>query len=110
VLLANIFDAKVIYTQVKPNAASGMFLQYWSVELFEVSMSRQMFLKEFVGDYSCLWQSIHSFSNLHVDIAIGYFFIWHLYVLISIQWCLEVHVLDVGTDKAGTFGADENIP
>ena len=35
---------------------------------------------------------------------------WHLYVLISIQWCLEVHVLDVGTGKAGTFGADDNIP
>ena len=48
-LSSNIFDAKIIHTEVKPNGASDMLPQTRSVGSFEVPVVRQMFLKEFVG-------------------------------------------------------------
>ncbi len=33
-----------------------------------------------------------------------------VHVLKLVQWCLKVHVLDVGTGKTGTVRADNAIP
>ncbi len=35
---------------------------------------------------------------------------WHFHILESVKGCFEVHVLDVGTGKAGTLGADGTAP
>jgi hypothetical protein len=28
--------------------------------------------KELVGKYSCLWQALHAFLNLNIDVAVRY--------------------------------------
>jgi hypothetical protein len=38
--------------------------------VFEVPMMHQSFLEEFVGEDASLRQSIHSFADLHLNIAI----------------------------------------
>jgi hypothetical protein len=35
---------------------------------------------------------------------------WNFHILKLVKGCFEVHVLDVGTGKAGTFGADGTVP
>jgi hypothetical protein len=45
------------------------------VQLLEVPMMRQLFLEEFVGQDAGLWQSVHSFAGLHVNVAIKDFFL-----------------------------------
>jgi hypothetical protein len=35
---------------------------------------------------------------------------WHFHILKPVERCFEVHVLDAGAGKAGTFGADGTVP
>jgi hypothetical protein len=42
--------------------------------LLKVPMTRQLFLEEIVGQDAGLWQSVHSFTDLHVNVAMKNFF------------------------------------
>ncbi len=35
---------------------------------------------------------------------------WHFHILKPVEGCFKVHVLDVGTREADTFGADGTVP
>ena len=63
-------------------------------------------------------------TNLHVDKTIEDFLKealmcddvigekrqWHLHILISIERCFEIHILDVGATELGSRGANHAIP
>ncbi len=72
---SNILNTKIVYAQVEPHRASDMFPLSRCVWLLKVPMMRQSFLEEFVGQDAGLWQSVHSFADLHVIVAIKDYFL-----------------------------------
>jgi hypothetical protein len=64
-----------------------MLPQSRCVRLLEVPMMRQLFLDEFVGQDAGLRQSVHSFADIHVNVAIKDFF-----EVDNVQLCHRVEV------------------
>jgi len=123
-LLAHIFNAKVIYHERECNGARDMFPQAWCVWQFEVSLFGQALFEELVGKDACLRKSVHALGDGHVHKAILCFVIKfvfiaeflgdeadvHLHVLLSIQWCLQVEALDVSSHVLGIWCANDAVP
>ncbi len=122
--LANAFDPKVIYCKVEPCRKGFMFPYTGSVWLFEVSVFGKALFEKLVGQDASLWETIHPFANLPVDVTIKCFVkeaivvddvLWekrerHFHIFISVKWRFEIHVLDVSSGKPGASGADGAIP
>ncbi len=92
--------------------------------LFEVSVFGKVLLEKLVGQDASLWETIHPYANLHVDVTIKCFvkeaavvndILWekrerHFHVFISVKWRFEIHVLDVSSGKLGASGASGAVP
>jgi hypothetical protein len=73
--VTNVFDAKVIHGQVEPDGLCEMFLKARHVWLFKVPMACKTEFQELVSEDAALWESVHTHSDLHVDIIINGFFL-----------------------------------
>ncbi len=93
------------------------------MRLLIVAVNAEAFLEMFVSQDAGMWETVHSLANSHVDVTIQYLVIesvvvndirwekgqWHFHILVPVEGCFEVHVLDVGASKAGTLGADGTV-
>ncbi len=74
VLVTNVFDAKVINAQAKPDGLQDVFPKAMHVGLFEVPMACKTEFQELVGKDGSLREVIHPLSDLPVDKTINSFF------------------------------------
>ena len=73
VVFSNVLDAKVVNGKIEPDRAVVVLPESGSVWLFEISVACKAFFEEFVGKDACLWETVHPFPNLDVDITIKHF-------------------------------------
>ncbi len=67
--LANVFNAKIINGKSKPHQTGVMLPETGNVGLFVVSVACEEFSEEFVCEDAGLWETIHSFAYLHIDVT-----------------------------------------
>ena len=123
-VITNVLDAEIIDCEVEPDGSRIMGKEARRVWKLVVSMLGKTFLEELVGKDSGLWETIHSFPDLHVNIPIedlALKFVMcddvgrkkrtgHMHVLIPIKRSLEIHILNVGATELGSWGANHAIP
>ena len=69
VLFANVFDAEIVHYQRECNWSCFMFEESVGVFCWVIPMLSQVLNEAVIRQASCLWQAIHSFSYLNVDVT-----------------------------------------
>ncbi len=75
VILVDVFDSKVVDHKGETDWAPVVCPISWGKFALFVAGDAESFLKEFLRDYSCLGESIHSSSYLAEHIAVGIYFV-----------------------------------
>ena len=91
-----VFDGKVIHDEGKDGVSGLMLPQAWGMAIWIVTERRQMADEGSVCYYSCLLDSIHSFDNLHIDIALIVDYVQQVILVDDLLWYsyyVELHVL-----------------
>lgn len=114
----DILNAKVVNNQREGDGTSLVFEETGCVFRLVVARGREMFDEPIVGNFAGLWEAIHAFTNLDVNVAIvdfvrevvlvhdcfGYEVDWDAHVLVLCHGSFEVEVLDVGSEELGVWG------
>jgi hypothetical protein len=69
-LLADILDAEIIDDKDKGNRTSSMFEVAWSGGDGSIAILGEVEYKTFVGNDTGLWEAIHAFVDLDVDVTV----------------------------------------
>jgi len=71
-LLANILDTKIVHHKGEPDRAPIMHPQAWDGFALSVTMIYEPFLKQDIGNETCMWQTIHAKDSFDVHVTIRF--------------------------------------
>ena len=122
-LLLNIFDSKGIHYQIKSYQYPFVPPYAGCVPTLLISMWCEIFGKKIVFYLSCLWEAVHSFSGIIIDmsnflhsskVVMFYFLLqydveWRTNISIPLHGEYEIKILDVEAYEARLWSCNITV-
>ena len=123
VVLAHIFDSKVLNNERKNDVFGGVFTKRGGAHDREIAKLGEMQLDAVIRNAPCLFQAWHSFADLHINPAVGGQrakivleddFVWdnvqgNIHVFVPGHWSLIINVFNVQGQLPGIGGGNNTI-
>ena len=86
VFLSDILYPKIVDDEGEADGTGVVFPATGGCFALMISMLFKAFLKQLLGDDTCLWKAVHPLLYLAVDVAIGGGFVAEIVVLDYVVW------------------------
>ena len=119
----NIFNAKIIDTVCKKNGLPVVLPETRVDFALVIALSLESFFQEFLCNYTCLREPIHSLLDVHVHIPImcyvpefvevndvvGNVRQFEPHKFWAFHWCIEIKIFDVDGHELCISGRDDTV-